>query len=214
VATFFSSDFEGGSPFSGWDVTPATVTQDTSIFHAGAASAKHDSTLALFPRLGKTIAGAPTLIVAQEWFYIPSSVPGGLLSQVCRVRCSFFSVYLRIDTTALTAEMVMDDGSIQPSQSGSYTVDTWTRLTMRVNVGVNPMLTDWNLGTTEQTQVSYPGGTTDVQEFLDGSSDLASGLITYSDDVLLGNASGDYEAYLADSSEVLMPRHAIGMGRW
>ena len=66
---------------------------------------------------------------------------------------------------------------------------------MRVNVGVDPMTVDWNVGTAEQTQVTFGGGTTTVTGFNLGTSTLASGLTFYSDDLRLSTTSADYDTY-------------------
>jgi hypothetical protein len=197
MADIFTSDFEGATPFSGWTSAAASVTQDTGIFHGGAASALHTATGGTFPLLAKTIAGAPTVLVAQWWFYVPASMPNGLTGiTIGRVRCSFFNVYFKLNhTTTFELQMQMSDGTNTFQQTASYVEDSWTRLTMRVIL--NPAITvDWNVGTTEMTQVVYGfAGTTDVQEFLLGASTLAAGLTHYSDDLRLSTTSADYDTY-------------------
>jgi hypothetical protein len=201
MADIFTSDFEGGTPFSGWTSAAASVTQDTSIVHGGAGAALHTAT-STAPLLAKTIAGAPTVLVAQWWFYVPASVPNGLTGiQIGRIRCSFFNIFFKLNhTTSFELQMQMSDGTNTFQQTASYVEDSWTRLTMRATL--SPAITvDWNIGTTDMTQVAYGfAGTTDVQEFVLGASTVASGLTHYSDDLRLSSTSADYDTYKSVST--------------
>lgn len=203
MADIFTSDFEGATPFANWDSAASTVTQDTGVFHAGAAAAKHDATGATFPLLQESIAGSPTVLVSQWWFYVPASMPSGYTGiTIGRVVCSFFNIYFKLNnTTTGELQMQMSNGTSTAQQTASYLEDNWTRVTMRANVGVDPMTVDWNIGTTERTQVSWGlGGTTTVTGFHLGTATLASGLTFYSDDLRLSTTSADYATYLGSTT--------------
>jgi hypothetical protein len=197
MADIFTADMEGATPFSGFTSAAASVTQVGSPVHGGAGAALHTATGGTFPILAKTIAGAPTTLVAQLWFYVPASVPNGLSAiTIARVRCSFFNILFKLnDTTGFGLQMQMSDGANTFQQTATYVEDSWTRLTMRATL--TPAITvDWNIGTTEMTQVVYGfAGTTDVQEFLLGASTLATGLTHYTDDLRLSTTSADYDTY-------------------
>lgn len=197
MADIFTADFEGGTPFANWDTAAASVTQNTSIFHGGAASALHTATGSPAPLLTESIAGSPTVLVAQWWFYVPASMPNGYTGiTIGRVLCSFFNIFFKLNhTTTFELQMQMSNGTTTTQQTASYVEDSWTRVTMRVNVGVDPMTVDWNVGTAEQTQVTFGGGTTTVTGFNLGTSTLASGLTFYSDDLRLSTTSADYDTY-------------------
>jgi hypothetical protein len=212
VADIFTSDFEGATPFSGWDVAAATVTQNVSVYHGGAASAKHDGVSGAAPLLTENIAGAPTTLVSQFWFYVPTSMPGGYSFVFGQMVCSGFFGYVTIKSTSTnTIAVQLTNGVSTDEQTGTFARDTWTRLTTRLIT--NPAVTcDWNLATTEKTQVVWSGGgTTTVSSFKLGSVSVAAGLIHYTDDVRLSTTGSDYDVYKGAVSTV--PRMALlGVG--
>jgi hypothetical protein len=212
VADIFTSDFEGATPFAAWDVAAATVTQNTSVYHGGAASAKHDATVGPAPLLTENIAAAPTTLVSQLWFYIPTSVPGGYTFTIVQMVCSGFFCYLNIKSTSTnTLAVQLTNGVSTDEQTATFARDTWTRFTARLVT--NPAITcSWNLDTTEKTQAVWSsGGTTTVTGYKIGSASVAAGLTHYSDDLRLSVTSSDYDVYKGAVSTV--PRMALlGVG--
>jgi hypothetical protein len=216
MADIFTSDFEGATPFSGWTTAAATVTQNTSTFHGGAASAKFDATTATQPLLTKSIAGSPATLVAQWWFFVPASVPNGYTGvTVLRLLCPGFNVFFKLNNTgpSFQLQMQMSDGANTVEQHSAYTEDTWTRLTLRALFGSAPVTVEWNVGTAEQTTVQWAlGGTNTFTGFNLGYAGGAAGLVFYGDDVRLSTTSTDYDVYKGTSSSATSRMALLGVG--
>lgn len=215
MADIFTSDFEGGTPFSVWTTAAASVSQDTGTFHGGAASAKHDGTVATDPLLTKTIAGSPTALVVQFWFYVPTSMPGGYTGvTIARIVCNFFNIYFKLNNTStFELQAQLDNGTTQWQQTATYTEGEWHQVTMRANMNPAPISLDWNVDGSEKTQVASSGGTTFATAFnLGYAGAAATGLVFYTDDVRVGNAAGDYETYKGSAVSTASRMALLGVG--
>lgn len=136
--------------------------------------------------------GTPTIRVGQFRIFVPSSVPSGLDFRVANVAGSSYHCIFNFLSSTNTLRCRQTDGISNVDQSTTITRDVWHLVDLRVNVSANPWTVDWRVDKTAQTQNSFTHAATDLDFFIIGSMDSASGVLTYFDDWVIADASGDY----------------------
>jgi hypothetical protein len=211
MADVLAADFEGATPFSPFTSTSGSVSQEGTIVHAGSGSMKSDATVAA-AKASKTLTSA-TLYVLQSWFYIPSTLPIALSGAIVFLSAPGFNLFLHKRANFQEVGMVFSSGASDAYVS--YAADTWIRLVARVDTTTGPNSPfDWNIGGVEQPQIVITGFGAQFDLFEVGwRSGGSAGLISYFDDVKVGNAAGDYESYVGAAASPLVMPHRIAHSR-